>query len=219
MRDRRRVATTRRYCARLRGRAAGRYVHCLRGPLARTWDRVFSRSWYSDSTARDVAKWKIPACERCNKLYSSLEEEMLTLLALCVDPDIAATAGMAEWVLRSLDPTRAKNVRDAKHREAQRWRVLARTMTGDAIPQSRHFPGISGRTAGRGASDHAFSIPVNHFRGLTQKIVRGIFTWRVAGLSSLSIGSNTTPWTMKERRPSKACSIDLGRNLHTSQEL
>src|SRR4051812_3199374 len=69
----------------------------------RTWDHVFPRAWYPDTTAPDVYKWQIPS-HPCNRDYGAMEEDLLFRLALCVDPHVPETAGIVQKALRSMKP-------------------------------------------------------------------------------------------------------------------
>jgi len=58
--------------------------------VSRTWDHVFPRSWYPDNTPKDLEKWQVPACQPCNANYGKLENQLMILLGMCVDPSKAA---------------------------------------------------------------------------------------------------------------------------------
>lgn len=79
----------------------GKCVHCLAEPVLRTWDHVFPKSWYPTSTPANLEKWKIPACETCNREYGTLEHDLMLKIGLCLDPDTQESAGIVEKVLRS----------------------------------------------------------------------------------------------------------------------
>src|SRR3569623_1329937 len=102
----------------------GRCVHCLKENVRRNWDHVFPRSWYPDSTPPNMEKWSMPTCHRCNSEYGSLENELLTQLAFCVDPKAAASSGILARVFRGLDPKFATNEKDALARLRKRERFL-----------------------------------------------------------------------------------------------
>jgi hypothetical protein len=153
----------------------GKCVHCLRQSSPLTWDHVFPRAWYPDTTAPDLEKWRIPACLRCNREYGKIEEDLLTYLGLCINPDTAAAAGIATKVLRSLDPAYARNARDARARQAKWQKIMGKVLTGERIPKTGHYPGLARTLDHPFATNRAFLVPARLFRRLTEKIVRGIF--------------------------------------------
>ena len=116
----------------------------------------------------------MPTCHKCNSTYGELENELLTQLAICVDPNAAASSGIAARVLRGLDPTQASNERDANARLRKRERLLAGMLQGDDIPTDGIYPGLGERWGRPSGSGLAFAIPESSFRLLTEKIVRGI---------------------------------------------
>lgn len=118
----------------------GKCIHCLREPLPRTWDHVFPESWYPDTTGSDIEKWKIPACEPCNKEYGVREQDLMILIGLCIDPHAIESAGIVPKVLRSLNPELAKNEKDRGAREAKRTQVLKRLLKGTDIPSNAIYP-------------------------------------------------------------------------------
>jgi hypothetical protein len=152
----------------------GRCVHCLRDGVRRNWDHLFPRSWYPDSTPPNLAKWIIPTCHKCNTEYGGLENELLTLLGMCVDPNAAASSGIAARVLRGLDPECASNEKDKMARLRKRERFLKGLIHGDDIPDSGIYPGLGERWGRPKGSGLAIKIPERSFRLLAEKIVRGI---------------------------------------------
>lgn len=148
----------------------GRCVHCLRlGPL--TDDHVIPKSWYPDSTPLNLAKWTAPACRECNASLGQVEKRLLEVMGLCVDPESAASLGIAQRALRAVDPRAGKTRRDRLHR-AKRLQSLMRT----AIPRSKVdtrsvLPGfeaeLTERTPGIG-------IRVSDFDRFIEKVVRGV---------------------------------------------
>jgi hypothetical protein len=76
--------------------------------------------------------------------------------------------------LRSLKPAAARNPRDAQHRLRQGRRILAEALVGDQIPDHGVFPGLDDRWSIPGERT-AVLMPVDSFKRITEKIVRGIF--------------------------------------------
>jgi len=116
----------------------------------------------------------MPTCHKCNSEYGALENELLTQLALCVDPKAAASSGIADRVLRGLDPAYAKNDKDALARRRKRERFVSGLLIGNDIPTEGIYPGLGERWGRPKGSGIAFIIPERSLRLLTEKIVRGI---------------------------------------------
>src|SRR4030065_14138 len=55
-----------------------RCIYCLKYFDSITMDHVFPKSWYLKSVPKNIEKWKVPSCARCNNIYSKLEEKLLT---------------------------------------------------------------------------------------------------------------------------------------------
>jgi len=153
----------------------GKCVHCLKHPVKRNWDHVFPQSWYPDSSPENQYKWQIPSCIPCNSAFGRIEEEFLRLIALCLDPNAAASRSIVEKNLRSLRPPAGKSERDRNVRAALRKRVLNEALEGAAIPQTGIYPGLGERWGRQQEDQLAVLVPKDSFRRLTEKIVRGIF--------------------------------------------
>ena len=153
----------------------GKCVHCLRDNVTRTWDHVFPKSWYPDTTPSNLAKWKIPSCDKCNAEYGELEQDLLMRLACCVDPNAAASSGIYSKVLTSVDARYATNPKEARIRIARRKKLQAELLYGDQIPQEGIYPGLGERWNRSKDEQVAILIPASSFHRLTEKIVRGIF--------------------------------------------
>lgn len=83
-------------------RSITKCVHCLAKLNRPTRDHVFPSSWYPDNTPRDVQRWTVPSCARCNGTFGRLEKELFIGLALCVGPLKAEASGISASALRSL---------------------------------------------------------------------------------------------------------------------
>lgn len=153
----------------------GKCVHCLTDNVQRNWDHVFPKSWYPDTTPTNILKWIIPSCYKCNKEYGELEQDLLMRLACCVDPKAAATSGIYQKVLRSMDARHAPNQKEARIRIARRNKLLSEMIHGDQIPEDGIYPGLGERWDRPRNAQVAMMISANSFHRLTEKIVRGIF--------------------------------------------
>ncbi len=149
-------------------------VHCLRPIKKRTWDHVFPRSWYPDTTPRNIEKWKIPSCADCNGNYGRLEEDLLWRLGLSVDPTEQASLGVTDKVVRSIKPEFAKSTRDAAARRRKLERIIKQLKVIRELPQVGVLPNfglIPGLTY-----PAIVQIPIDNeaLERLGQKIIRGI---------------------------------------------
>ncbi len=153
----------------------GKCVHCLKDPVERNWDHVFPESWYPESSRKDQYKWQIPSCIPCNTALGKIENEFLSLVALCLEPDDPASRSIVQKALRAHRPSAGKNERDRGARAALRKRTLKEALEGMAIPEEGIFPGLGERWDRPQKDQMAMLIPADSFRRLTEKIVRGIF--------------------------------------------
>lgn len=157
----------------------GKCVHCLEHVSERSSDHVFPESWYPDTTPLNLEKWQIPSCVRCNGDYGKLEQDFLLKVGLCLDPKDPASASIVQKSLRSVKPSVAKNPRDAKHRLGKGRRILSEALVGDKIPDHGVYPGLDDRWETPGERV-AILVPVESFKRITEKIVRGIYFLEVA---------------------------------------
>ena len=152
----------------------GQCVHCLGRFDALTWDHVFPSGWYPETTPANLAKWKIPSCLKCNHEHSKNEGELLIRLGMCIDPDDAMSAGIAEKVLRATRASEGRDQRDADRREATRQKLLSQVLEGENIPRQAIYPGF-GPPPGQAVQDQvALPISANGLRRLAEKVVRAL---------------------------------------------
>jgi len=153
----------------------GKCVHCLQDVDQRNSDHVFPASWYPDSTPLNLEKWQIPSCVQCNSDYGKIENDFLIKVGLCLDPFDPASKTVVERAMRSLKPAAGRNARDAQHRLNKGRKILAEALQGDRIPDHGVFPGLGNRWADTNDEAVAVLVPVESFKRITEKIVRGIF--------------------------------------------
>jgi hypothetical protein len=152
----------------------GKCVHCLSEDVERTWDHVFPRAWYPETTPADLYKWQIPSCNRCNRELGKIEEDLLFRLGLCVNP-IPETADIIKKAQRSYKPEFAKNERDRAARAARMARLQNEMIDGPNIQRSAIYPGLGERWGRPPTQGLGILVPANGFRRLTEKIVRGLY--------------------------------------------
>lgn len=104
-----------------------------------------------------------------------MEQELLIRIGLCIEPDSQEASGVVLKVLRSLDPSLARNERDRSARKAKRDKILGQVLTGDDIPDTGVYPRFEEKWQRPREDQVALTIPANSVRRLTEKIVRGIF--------------------------------------------
>ena len=150
----------------------GPCVHCLAHFDKRTWDHVFPVSWYPDSTPANLERWKFPACHPCNASYGRMEQDLLLRVGLCLDPATVEASGIPASVLRSMDPSQARDENDARAREALRRRILGETF----IPRPEHMGAVlPGFGPHPGAEpDVAIGLPAEYVDRLAAKVARGL---------------------------------------------
>lgn len=102
-------------------------VHCLK-IKERTDDHILPKSYYPTSNFGEVKnQWVAPACQKCNNDLGKAENELLTLLGLCLNPrtdTISPTSSIRQKALRSLNPKAASDERERRIREARRRKIL-----------------------------------------------------------------------------------------------
>lgn len=151
-------------------RNPGRCVHCLKKFVAITDDHLFPSSWYPATTPKNLEKWKFPSCERCNRDYGKLEEELRLLFAACLDPKAEAAAGIWAKALDSVNPEKARDPLDTIRRKSARRRFLQRIRQADPSWTDHALPEIY---ADRPKGDLALLIPAIETHKFIEKLVRG----------------------------------------------
>lgn len=153
----------------------GKCVHCLRHFDKLTWDHVFPKAWYPDTTPQYLYKWQIPSCDKCNEEYGRLEGDLLLRLGLCIDPEEPKSLGIVPKALRAIDPRYGKSLRDKQLRMAKRRKMLRELIQGDQIHKRAIYPGFEEKLNRPLEEQIAITLPYQSLRKLTEKIVRGIF--------------------------------------------
>ena len=153
----------------------GKCVHCLSNDVARTWDHVFPKSWYPETTPPNLYKWQIPSCLTCNQEYGVLEADLLLRFGMCIDPQLPAAAGILEKIRKFYKPEFAKDERDGRARAALKKKLLKELIPGSEIRKDAVYPGMGERW--RRSDDEAAGIRISadNIHRLTEKIVRGIY--------------------------------------------
>jgi hypothetical protein len=100
---------------------------------------------------------------------------------MCIGPEEAAAAGIAEKALHSLDPNRAKSKKDRRAREKRCQELLAELTKFDTPPESS-LPGFGVRPHLSYDNYLAIEIPEASMLQLGEKLVRGLTYLRVGRL-------------------------------------
>jgi hypothetical protein len=153
----------------------GKCVHCLSDPVERNWDHVFPESWYPDSTPDNLEKWQIPSCIACNSKYGKIESDLLSRIALCLDPHDAASSSVVQRALRSMREAAGRDERDRAKRAARRRHLLSETLRGAAIPAESTWPGMGNRWNAPPEEQVAILVSADDLRLIAEKVVRGVF--------------------------------------------
>jgi hypothetical protein len=152
----------------------GKCVHCLRNPVELNWDHVFPLSWYPDTTALNLEKWKVPSCYECNRQLGAIEQEFFVRIALCLNPNDPASRSIVQTALRSMRPEFAKNSSDRRKRISLAKRVGSEILEGNNIPDVGIYPALGERWGRAKGSGLGLVISADSFAKITEKIVRGI---------------------------------------------
>jgi len=126
----------------VRPRSKRRCVYCTRETAAEmlTRDHVIAESWYPTSTPPNMAKWKVDCCRTCNGAYGRVEQELLILLALCLNPHSPASSSIVQKALDSMNPDLATSDREKGARLALKRRVYSRIEEADELPDKGVLP-------------------------------------------------------------------------------
>ena len=146
-------------------------MHCFTQSNSLTWDHVFPKGWYPPTTPPNLEKWKVPACLKCNREYGVLEEDLFTVIALCLDPDDIDTKALVDKALRSIDPSAGRDGKDKKKRAQRRHRVYSQFVLPDQVPEHAVYPNFGRRDDGEVGG---IRIRARYLHKLCEKMVRGI---------------------------------------------
>lgn len=152
----------------------GYCVHCLNYFSDLTWDHVFPKAWYPDTTPKDIEKWQIPSCSGCNREYGKIEGNLLIRFGLLLDSRNPSTKAIRAKALRAITPELAKSAKDRKHREMKRRQILGDMKRHEVPPVAGILPNFGPRDCVSYPHYSTISIPPEGIEKLGQKIVRGI---------------------------------------------
>jgi len=148
-------------------------TYCLKTFEKLTWDHIPPKSWYPQSTPSTVEKWKVPCCNVCNNEYSKLDDKLLRLLAICLNPNDLSSSGIPEKVIASIDPNKSKNERDRRIREKNRNKLIESLIISENIPEEGLLPNFGSQIMHNGKYK-LVKIPDDHLFTFSKRLVRGV---------------------------------------------
>lgn len=157
-----------------------RCVHCLKHFDDITSDHVFPISWYPKTTPVNIEKWQMPSCLDCNSKYSKIEEELLLNFGLCVDPRDYESFGIADKVMRSINPMYGRNEKDSNLRQKRREKVIREAVNPATMPIASIFPNFGIHAHIDPEKQLAVLVSDENLRAIGEKLIRGI-TWVIDG--------------------------------------
>jgi len=152
----------------------GKCVHCCKFNEILTWDHVFPKAWYPETTPPNLAKWKIPSCNPCNSEYGRIEDDLLIKFGPCLDPNDPRSLGIRQRATRALNAECGKDEKDKRAREAKRKQIIGESLYGTNIPQKGIYPNFGNVFNLPNEDQIGIKIPQDSIKKLTQKIVKGI---------------------------------------------
>lgn len=147
---------------------AGKCVHCLQWSERLSSDHVLPQGWRPYTTPANLERWQAPSCETCNAQIGKVEDRLLSCLALCLNPDDPASAGIPDKVLRSVDSEAGRTENDSQFRTRKLLRIAG---------SIHRNSGKRRRTLSLSRNHGAEKVPLNRedLNAVTQKMVRGFF--------------------------------------------
>ncbi len=124
-------------------------VYCLNYFEELTKDHIFPKSWYPDSTPKDIEKWVAPACFECNNRLGKIEEELYKKIAVCVGFENIAASGISEDVIRKLIPLSTEKGISRMRKGADLEKIIKDSIHTEDVPKGlmRNFgPTVPGKS-------------------------------------------------------------------------
>lgn len=149
-----------------------RCIHCGEPLAEETRDHVFPKSWYPDTTPRDIQRWTVPSCSTCNNKLGAIEKVVFSRLALCVDPRKGEAAGLSAKAIRSMGiGAQGLSAEEAEHRRAQKMKIISATRPYQAGTET--LPGLGPHPGFREDELLRIDIPADLLNEVAKKMVRG----------------------------------------------
>lgn len=153
-----------------------RCIHCLK-IKEQTDDHILPKSYYPTSVSGEIKnQWVAPACQECNNDLGRAEEELLTLVGLCLDPQtdtISQTSGIRQKVLRSLNPKATSDEREKRIRKARAIKIVQSSSLAKGSMNSV-FPNFGYHAGWTPEEQHRLPIPDDLPEKVGRKLIKGI---------------------------------------------
>jgi hypothetical protein len=166
-----------------RPKSDGRCIHCRQKLQEKTKDHVFPDSWYPASTPANVQRWTVPSCGPCNGDSGQLENEVFLPLALCINPQKNAAAGLSKKALRAFGIDADGQLSDDEKRI--RRGVQAKIFEGAepylAEVKPHVLPGLGPHPQAPDNQQLQIFVPDEKLQKVFKKIVRGCEYWFADG--------------------------------------
>ncbi|MFH1699314.1 MAG: hypothetical protein ABIE07_01905 [Candidatus Zixiibacteriota bacterium] len=152
----------------------GKCVYCLGEFDKLTWDHVFPKSWYSESEPINKEKWKVPACNDCNKKYGEIEQDLLLRFALCFNPNDERFKNISKKSLKGIRPELGKTPRDINSRKKKKDELKNDIISHDEIPDYGILPNFGMQSNAQYDKLLTIGIHQQSLKSIGEKLIRGI---------------------------------------------
>jgi hypothetical protein len=142
-----------------------------------TRDHVIAESWYPASTPPNQAKWKVDSCRSCNGKLGTVEQELLILIALCLDPQRPASSSIVQKAFDSINPDLAKSGQEKRARLGMKRRIYSHIEEVEKLPEEGVLPSFL-ENWNRGSRMRVL-IPKDYLDTVVGKWVRGLHSLTV----------------------------------------
>lgn len=152
-----------------------RCIHCLHWIEAKdkTQDHIFPKSWYPESSPRELERWTAPSCKRCNENLGAMEDRLFLRMAVCINPKEMASSGISKKALRAMGIGTVVTKKEARIR-ATRLRKLLKEVEPFTQHTPKLFPGFGPPSGFPRELLVTIKIPAEELEKASQKIIRGL---------------------------------------------
>jgi len=185
-------------------------IYCQVAP-AEEGDHTLPRGWYPDGTDPKLQRLTVPSCKACGARLKKAEEQAAFALAMAIDRDHPAAAGVYERVRKTWNAAEAKTPRERRHRARKIQSVMTRVQAVVVPPdKALGAPIIKARTAAGLWVDAAIGIKFRRMDldTVAEKFVRGLHYDRTKAL--LPVGTAFTSFEPPEETMQQAAQLPGG---------
>jgi hypothetical protein len=151
-----------------------RCVHCLNYFDEITDDHLFPKSWYPENTSPKTQRITIPSCDKCNKEYGKIEEELKTRMGLATNPENEGSQGILTSVKKSMDGAKGRNEKDSKIRAFKKAKMAKDLFEVDEKENKGVFPSLDPPKYNQGEKRAAVPVDAEMIDKFGKKLVKGI---------------------------------------------